>query len=228
MQPSLLATSPPKNEAELRQRCDLIAGLSLGQLASGLGLAIPHQAQQRKGFIGQAVELALGCSAGNLALPDFPDLGIEVKSLPIGNKGLPCETTFVCTIPLMKIQEQQWLSSTCYQKLRSVLWVPVEGDRNLAFAHRRLGQPFLWQPSPSQLKILEQDWLELTEMIVTGQLEALDARYGVYLQVRPKGADGRVLVDAVGAQGQRIQTLPRGFYVRTRLTAEILQSRGFQ
>ena len=68
---------PPQSESELLTRCSGISGLSIGQLSSALGLRIPENIIQRKGFIGQAVELALGANAGSKSLPDFLDISVD-------------------------------------------------------------------------------------------------------------------------------------------------------
>src|SRR5689334_2104627 len=99
------------SEAELEARCQQIEGLSFLQLASFLQLTIPAEKQRRKGWAGLAIELALGASAGSKSLPDFTTLGIELKTLPLNEKGSPAESTFVTSIPLLKIQQQQWLTS---------------------------------------------------------------------------------------------------------------------
>ena len=41
-------------------------------------------------------------------------------------------------------------------------------------------------------------------------------------QLRPKAAHGRVRTTVAGAEGERIATVPRGFYLRARFTGAIL------
>ena len=48
-------------------------------------------------------------------------------------------------------------------------------------------------------------------MIVLGQVERITARHGEVLQLRPKAANSKALTEAIGAQGEPILTLPRGF-----------------
>lgn len=213
---------PPKNEAELIERCSQIAGLSFAQLSMGLGLIIPENPAQRKGWIGQAIELALGADASNKALPDFQELAVELKTLPLSRTGKPAESTFITSIPLLKIHQQKWKSSQCFAKLRRVLWMPVEGDTALPYAQRRIGQGFLWSPTLNEEQTLERDWNYLTQQISTGYLETLDATAGEYLQVRPKAAHGKSLCYGFDAQGNKVQTLPRGFYLRSSFTFELL------
>ena len=132
--------TPLKSENELLARCQAIEGLSFAQLATVLGLCIPRHPLQRKGWVGQAIELALGTTAGNKSAPDFCALGIELKTLPINHLGKPAESTFVTTIPLLTIQKQAWQTSTCFAKLKRVLWLPIEGERSIPYPHRRIGR----------------------------------------------------------------------------------------
>lgn len=219
---SLLKCKPPTTEQELLDRCDAIVGLSFTQLGLSLGLTVPQNPNQRKGWIGQAIELALGATAHNQSIPDFPQLGIELKTLPIAFSGKPTESTFITSIPLLTIHQQQWKSSQCYGKLQRVLWVPIEGETDIAYMQRRIGQGFLWSPNASQEAILEEDWNYLALQISTGHLEELDARSGEYLQVRPKAANGKSLCYGFDSHGTKIKTLPRGFYLRSLFTSQIL------
>jgi DNA mismatch repair protein MutH len=70
--------------------------------------------------------------------------------------------------------------------------------------------------------ILKQDWEEHMELINTGRIHEISAHHGTYLQVRPKAADRTALRDTTNEVGEKVQTLPRGFYLRTRFTAQIL------
>ena len=97
----MMSDKGPADEAELLQRCINIEGLTLAQLAAKLNLRIPEMPLQRKGWIGQAIEFALGATAGSKALPDFFNLGVELKTLPINHLGKPAESTFVTTISLL-------------------------------------------------------------------------------------------------------------------------------
>lgn len=205
-------------------RCRAIEGYSFAQLAQQLQLVIPQHALQRKGWVGTALEKVLGTTAGNLSLPDFVDLGIELKTLPINAAGKPAESTFVTTIPLLTVHQQTWDTSQCWAKLRRILWVLLEADPRIPFAHRRIGTAILWSPSVTEQAILAQDWLELTAMVTQGRLHELNARMGLYLQVRPKGADARSLCYGFNEEGQKILTLPRGFYLRSTFTASSILS----
>ena len=222
--PLLIPTQIPKSESELLERCQNIEGLSFYQLACELQRSIPLKNTQRKGWIGQAIEIALGASAGASAQPDFPHLGIELKTLPLNEKGQPSESTYVTSINFSALTDSKWEQSVCYKKLQHVLWVPIEGCQSIDYMDRRIGRAFLWSPTIKQEAIIKKDWEEHIETIVCGRLEELDARKGEFLQVRPKGANAKSLCLAFDEYGTKVQTLPRGFYLRALLTREIIKS----
>ena len=217
----LRMTLPPKTEHELLARCAHIEGMTFAQLGIYVGCSIPFKADQRKGWLGQVLEIALGTSAGNKSSPDFEELGIELKTLPIGKSGSPTESTYVTSIPLLKIHQQSWHSSQCYSKLKRVLWVPVEGAVEIPYPQRRIGSGFIWSPDEGEEALLSNDWHYLTLKISTGQLETIDASVGECLQIRPKAANGKALCAYFDADGNKVMTLPRGFYLRSRFTHQI-------
>jgi DNA mismatch repair protein MutH len=217
---------PPKTEALLLERCREIEGFSFSALLGQVSITVPDNPVQRKGLIGGVVERILGTTAGNAAKPDFHHLGIELKTIPIGHLGKPLESTFVTSINLLNIHEETWEHSQCYSKLKRVLWLPVEGDKNIPFMHRRLGRAFLWSATPKDEKILANDWEDLSFMLGRGQLAEVDARMGTYLQVRPKAANARALCYGFDEDGNKVLTLPRGFYLRPSFTEKMMTSAG--
>lgn len=69
---------------------------------------------------------------------------------------------------------------------------------------------------------MQQDWEELMELIVLGGIDRIKGAHGKVLQLRPKAANSKALTAAIGADGQPIQTLPRGFYLKASFTASLL------
>ncbi|MCL5272746.1 MAG: DNA mismatch repair endonuclease MutH [Gammaproteobacteria bacterium] len=225
---SMQKINPPRTETELLARSMSIQGLSFAQLGMSLGQSIPFNPVQRKGWVGMAIELALGADANNKAEPDFLSLGVELKTLPLARSGKPAESTFVTSIPLLTIHRQSWRTSQCYGKLKRVLWVPIEGDRAIPFEQRRIGVGFLWSPTKQEEQVLSSDWEYLTYQISSGNLEGIDATTGVYLQVRPKAANAKSLCYGYDSEANKVQTLPRGFYLRSTFTSQILTSHGLK
>ncbi|MFQ1023089.1 DNA mismatch repair endonuclease MutH [Avibacterium paragallinarum] len=213
----------PKTEQDLLALAQSLAGLTFGELAQDLSLPVPPNLKRDKGWVGTLLETALGATAGSKAEQDFAHLGIELKTIPIDSQGKPLETTFVSLAPLIQNSGITWQSSHVRHKLSKVLWIPIEGERRIPLAARRIGQPILWQPSREQEQRLQQDWEELMEYIVFGRLDEITARLGEVLQLRPKGANSKALTKGIGRNGEIIDTLPLGFYLRKNFTHEILQ-----
>lgn len=218
----LPATSPPRNKDELLHRAQLLAGHTLGELAARAELTVPANLKREKGWVGMLLEVYLGAIAGSKPEQDFADIGIELKTIPIDSRGKPLETTFVCVAPLTGNSGVTWESSHVRHKLACVLWIPVEGERQIPLAERHIGAPLLWQPTPEEDEQLRQDWEELMDLIVLGKVESITARHGEFLQLRPKAANSKALTEAIGEFGQPVQTLPRGFYLKKRFTAALL------
>jgi DNA mismatch repair protein MutH len=216
------AERDPDTRAELLARARLLSGQTLGAVAERLGLPVPADLRRHKGFAGQLVERALGASSASRAGPDFPELGVELKTLPVNDAGQPLESTFVCTLPLARVGDLEWDASPVQRKLASVLWVPIQGQRELAPGTRLIGEPLLWSPTPEQEADLRFDWEELSGLIGRGRIDEIRGHLGRCLQVRPKAAHGRVRRGAYRPGEGRIDELPRGFYLRATFTARIV------
>jgi DNA mismatch repair protein MutH len=214
--------APPRNEAELVERAATLAGLRLAELAARFGVPVPPDLRRAKGFVGGLVERALGASAGSRALPDFPDLGIELKTLPVDRTGAPVESTFVCTIPLTEIGQVEWGDSRVRRKLATVLWMPVEGERAIPVGERRIGQALLYRLTLEDEAVLRADWEELAGVIGRGHVEALTGHLGQFLQIRPKAAHSRARRVGLDADGAPFAALPKGFYLRSSFTRALL------
>ena len=213
----------PDTPAELMRRASSLAGFCLGELADLAAVRVPADFRREKGWIGQLIEILLGAQAGSKPQQDFPELGIELKTIPVNISGKPLETTYVCFAPLTQQLGVTWETSNVRNKLARVLWLPILGERQIPIAERIVGTAFLWQPNAAELTILRADWEEIMDKITLGEVETITAHQGEALQLRPKAANGRVVTDAIGADGQIIKTRPRGFYLRTSFTQQILQ-----
>ncbi|NMP25343.1 DNA mismatch repair endonuclease MutH [Rahnella sp. SAP-1] len=218
----LPTTLPPQDAQTLLERAKSLSGFTLGELAQRAGLTIPPDLKREKGWVGMLLEVYLGASAGSKPEQDFPEIGVELKTIPIDHSGNPLETTFVCVAPLTGNSGVTWESSHVRHKLTRVLWIPVEGERQIPLATRRIGTPLLWSPNAEEDEQLRQDWEELMDLIVLGKVESITARHGEVLQLRPKAANNKARTEAIGEKGQPIMTLPRGFYLKKSFTRQLL------
>lgn len=212
----------PQTLEQLLSQAQSIAGLTFGELADELHIPVPPDLKRDKGWVGILLERALGATSGSKAEQDFSHLGVELKTLPIDAEGYPLETTFVSLAPLVQNSGVKWENSHVRHKLSCVLWMPIEGSRHIPLRERHIGAPILWKPTAEQERQLKQDWEELMDLIVLGKLDQITARIGEVMQLRPKGANSRSITKGIGRNGEVIETLPLGFYLRKAFTAGIL------
>lgn len=209
--------------AALLARARALVGMSVGELATSLGVSSGGEAVRTKGTPGAILELALGASGGSSKVHDFPELGVELKTIPIDPRGVPVESTYVCTLSLADAETQEWEDSWVRAKLARVLFVPLVAGDGEPWPARRIAEPVVWSPTQEQEAVLRADFDDVVGLVGVGRIEELTAHRGRWLQVRPKAAHGRVRTVAWGAEGEAIATIPRGFYLRTRFTGAILR-----
>lgn len=210
----------PTNTQELLMRAHQFAGWSFHEIIEYLQIPPPKSLKQEKGWAGQCVERLLGAPGGNQPQPDFVDLCIELKTIPIHPNATPLESTYVCTAPI-PFRETVWTESRVYHKISQILWVPILVEPSQPLLARRLGQAYLWSPDHQEMRILQQDWEELTEYLILGQVERLSARLGTFLHIRPKAANSQHPIRTLNEEGELIYTVPKGFYLRPTLTKTI-------
>jgi len=215
--------APPRTLDDLLRRASGLAGLTLGQIAALHEVEVPPDLRRQKGWVGQLLETCLGTTAGNAPRPDFLELGVELKTLPMDRHGKPRESTYVARVPLTQCHEQTWERSAVRQKLRCVLWVPIHAAAGLPLAERLVGQAFLWEPTAAEERLLRDDWEAHLARIRRGEVDSISARDGEVLQIRPKAANRHESTWAEGDLEEVIRTGPRGFYLRTRFTAALVR-----
>ena len=223
-----MTSASPQTEAELLGRARELTGHRIGEIAAALGvsLALGGDGVSTKGTMGALIERALGATGGSAAVPDFPHLGVELKTIPVDREGRPRESTFVCTLSLADADRAEWAISWVRRKLARVLWIPILIPESRALADRTIGTPLLWRPTPAQDAVLRDDFDEIMGLIGIGAVDRLTARTGRVLQARPKAAHGRVRTAAFGPDDEPTTALPRGFYLRAGFTGAVLRDAG--
>ena len=213
---------PPVNKQTLLERANKLAGMTLQQVARQTDIIVPTEMRHAKGWAGQLLELALGANAASAPEPDFTNLGIELKTIPVDERGKPKESTYICVVQLEPKALGNWETSLVKHKLNEVLWIPLEATKTTPLALRRIGNAILWQPNEMQEKQLKEDWQEICDLIVMGELEKISSSMGKYLQIRPKASNASSLTQDKNRTGKHKSTLPRGFYLRPSFTNTII------
>ncbi len=105
------------------------------------------------------MERALGATAASRAEPDFPDLGVELKTLPVDEAGHCLESTFVCTAEVGDSADARGgRGAASGRRFATCSGFPSRGRATLPVAERRIGAPFFWQPGGDEEAALRADW----------------------------------------------------------------------
>jgi len=219
---------------DLVASAEALVGLTLADIAEGLGLAVPVGNVRTKGWSGQIIESELCTghpdSPTNNRGPDFSELGIELKTVPVDVRGVPRESTAVCVIDPVAIAGESWATSYAKKKLSRVLFVALEvpprkpGGSAGSVGDRRVVATRLWSPSPTEEAVLREDFEHIVcTYFRTGRAHQLTGHVGRALQVRPKARSNRDTRPAFDEKGRPIRIGRCGFYLRAPFVAHILQ-----
>jgi len=204
-----------------------LVGVTLAELADGLGLPVPVGRVRTKGWSGQIIERELGAGDGSGRGQDFAALGIELKTVPVDRDLVPRESTAVCQIDPIVIAGESWETSYLRQKLSQVLWVALEVSHDAdSVGDRRVVAIRLWTPSLDEQALLRADF----EMFVRayfrrGRGAEITGHQGQVLQVRPKGRNAADLRRAFGPAGEPTEIGKCGFYLRPAFVAGLLRDK---
>ena len=225
-----ITSNIPSSEQALLKKAQSLAGLTLAEIANEAGIDMPEDLKRNKGWVGLLLEHVLGATASSRPEPDFPHLGVELKTLPIDNHGKPLETTFVSVAPLVGLVGINWKNSWVrknyhvfygYLLLLKIL-TTIPKKKTFHCLKGKLGTAFIWSPSIEEENLLAMDWQELTDMITLGNVEKINGKHGQILQLRPKAANSEAKTQAYDKHGKPFMTLPRGFYLKIPFTQMIL------
>jgi DNA mismatch repair protein MutH len=203
-----------------------LVGVTLAELADGLGLPVPVGKVRTKGWAGQIIERELGAGDPGVRGPDFAALGVELKTVPVDARLSPAESTAVCQIDPITIAGESWSTSYVRSKLARVLFVALEvqgdptcvGDRSVAAVR-------LWSPSAQEEQILGADFdFFVRSFFRLGRAAEISGHHGTALQVRPKGRNAADLRSAYGPDGEKVQIGKSGFYLRPGFVGQILRT----
>jgi DNA mismatch repair protein MutH len=214
--------------ATLLAHARALVGVELGEIAEGLGLPVPSGTVRTKGWSGQILERELGAAAGGVRGPDFAELGVELKTVPVDAGLLPRESTAVCQIDPITIAADSWESSYVRAKLRQVLFVALQvAPDDDSVGARRVAAVRLWSPDAREERALRDDFdLFVRGYFRRGRADEISGHLGQVLQVRPKGRNARDLRAGYDAQGRPTRVGKCGFYLRPGFVAAILQGGG--
>jgi DNA mismatch repair protein MutH len=146
----------------------------------------------RKGKVGLIYEAYFGLPPSNESEPDFPEVGIELKVVPLvkgadGRLRIK-ERTAVSMINYMRIVKETWETASVRKKLRRILFIFFEVRPGKSEAAYLTKSVFLWSPSHIDERFFDFDWTGTKKKVEQGKAHEISEADSVYLGAVRKGA----------------------------------------
>lgn len=198
-------------------------GKTIGQIKEAL--FIRDKCRMKKGASGLIVENLLGIENNNRDEADLPQIGCEIKILPLQkNKDGSIkakEPTAIQMINYCEVAKETWETAKIRSKINLTFWVVY-----LAKVDGKLKQQddyvivdyFLDHPSDIQNAVFKTDWEEIQSYIRRGDADKLSCSMGVYLEPKTKGANSQDKTYAPDGNGGITRARRRAFYYKKNYT----------
>ena len=197
-------------------------GKTIGQLKAELGI---ERDKMVKGASGLIVENLLGIRNNNRDEADIPEIGCEIKILPLQrnrNGDIKAkEPTAIQMINYMEVSQETWETAKLRNKINLTFWVAYLAKKDGVALNQNdyvIVDYFLDHPTDVQNGVFRQDWEEIRRYIVEGRADRLSCSMGVYLEPKTKGASNRDKTQAPDGQGGILMARRRAFYYKKHYT----------
>ena len=198
-------------------------GKSIGQIKDEL--FIGDKCKMKKGASGLIVENLLGIENNNRDEADLPEIGCEVKILPLqlnrDGEIKAKEPTAIQMINYCQVAQETWETAKLRTKINITFWVvylaKVDGEA-LTQDDYVIVDYFLDHPTDVQNGVFKKDWEEIQSYIKTGRADDLSCSMGEYLEPKTKGANNQDKTDAPDGKGGITRARRRAFYYKKNYT----------
>lgn len=177
---------------EIQARAASLHGRKLGSLGSRLPLSQPSSSST-KGLVGRAVEEYFGIPPNSRAEADFPEAGIELKTVPIllaAGEVRPKERISLGMINPAQLAGETWEQASIRHKLASMLLVFYRWSPADQIADFPVLVASLWQPSDATMAALRVDWETIRDLAAAGRASEMSESLTQVLGAATKGPGG--------------------------------------
>ena len=195
---------------------------TIGQIKTELNIEREHM---KKGASGLIVENLLGIKNNNLADADIPEIGCEIKILPLQkNKNGDIkakEPTQIQLINYFEVAEETWDNAKLRKKINLTFWVVYLAKENGSTLNQedyKIIDYFLDHPDSSKMDIFKNDWELIQKYIIDGSADKLSCSMGEYIEPKTKGKNNKDLTDAPDGKGGVSKARRRAFYYKKNYT----------
>lgn len=208
-------------------------GKTIGEIKNELKLV---KENLKKGSAGLIVENLLGIPNNNRDESDLPEIGCEVKILPISiNKNGQVkvkEPTAIQMIDYFSVANETWETAKLRKKITLTFWIVYlakEKGKKLSQDDYIIVDYLLENPNPPTISVFQKDWEEIQTYIRNGLADKLSCSMGVFIEPKTKGANNKDLTDAPDGKGGKVKVRRRAFYFKKNYTnSEILSKIGLE
>ena len=188
-------------------------------------LFIGDKCKMKKGASGLIVENLLGIENNNRDEPDIPQIGCEIKILPLQKNRdgsiKAKEPTQIQMINYCEVAKETWETAKIRTKINLTFWVVYLAKENSKTKPQDdyvIVDYFLDHPSDSQKEVFKADWEEIQSYIIRGDADKLSCSMGIYLEPKTKGANNQDKTDAPDGKGGITRARRRAFYYKKNYT----------
>lgn len=209
----------------MRPLFDIISnskGKTIGEIKEELKI---ERDKMVKGASGLIIENLLGIKNNNRTEADIPEIGCEIKILPLQknrNGDIKAkEPTAIQMINYMEVAKETWETAKLRNKITLTFWVVYlakKDGRALNQNEYVIVDYFLDHPNDIQNSVFRKDWEEIQKYIQTGRADQLSCSMGEYLEPKTKGANNQDRTDAPDGKGGTIKARRRAFYYKKNYT----------
>lgn len=196
-------------------------GKTIGQIKEELNI----ERTMKKGASGLIVENLLSIANNNRDEPDIPEIGCEIKILPLQqNKDGTIkakEPTAIQMINYIEVASEVWENAKLRNKISLTFWVVYlakELGKKLSQDDYVIIDYYLDHPNNIQNAVFKEDWEEIRDYIVKGWADKLSCSMGTYLEPKTKGKNNKDVTSAPDGKGGIIKARRRAFYYKKNYT----------
>lgn len=176
-----------KSVEELKDRAQALKGKYISELSSTIDT-------KDKGAIGKIIEeFGFGVKNNSDSRPDFYEIGIELKVVPLktNSKGLSVkERTKICLINYHQIIDSNWENSHAKIKLEQILFVFYEYNSENHLNSRIKDFYFFELKNQLEEPIIKSDWFRTKQYVQEGRAHELSESQNKILAASRSGAGG--------------------------------------
>jgi len=197
-------------------------GKTIGELKSELNI---ERKNMKKGASGLIVENLLGIRNNNNADADIPEIGCEVKILPIqknrNGEIKAKEPTQIQMINYFEVANEKWETAKVRKKIALTFWVVYlakENSISLQQDQYKIIDYFIDHPNEDRILVFKKDWELIQGFILKGLSDSLSCSMGEYLEPKTKGANNQDKTNAPDGKGGVLKVRRRAFYYKKAYT----------